>query len=146
MIFWAFKNNVIPWASRLLSQSRFSHGKSWHSVNTQYKYIIPKVPTPAHTLWEDNICLNHGLVTYFFHETCITTTNSVFSMISLSAHKKLEIFILLQYHMKWHYIIWSHTKIYIIGMCCELGNSIEAHFFWLDPHMWSIFSFLGYSH
>ena len=31
-------------------------------------------------------------------------------------------------------------------MCCELGNSILAHFFWLHLHIWRILRFCGNSH
>ena len=105
-------------------------------------HTITKVSMTAHTLCEDNICLHLGLVIYFLLGTCITTQkNSVFPTHSTSSPKMLEVIFLLQRPMKWHCNIWLHTSIDIIGMCCELGNSIGAQFIWLDPRAWRIFIF-----
>ena len=83
--------------------------KSWHRANIEYKHFIPKAQTHWYTLWEDNICLDHGLVHYFEHGTHITTYNLVFAIFIASAESCVPIFFLLMNHLKWWYKNESQT-------------------------------------
>ena len=93
-------------------------------VNSQCKHSIPKAQTHLYTLWEDNICLSHGLVLYFLHATHITTYNHVFTIFLPSAASCMPIFFFIMNYTKWTYESEWQLLMDLMEMICNLGNQL----------------------
>jgi hypothetical protein len=108
--------------------------KRWHCDNTQCKHSIPKAQTHWYILWEDNICLGHGLLSYFLVSTLITTCNQDFAIFLASPAWCVPIFFFLLTHTNWTDEIEYQPLIDLMEMFCNLGNQIGRPWHGLQPH------------
>jgi hypothetical protein len=117
--------------------------RSWPSDNTQCQYSILKVQTQSYTLWEDNICLGHELLSHFIFITLITTYNLVFAIFLPSRASCMPIFFFIMNHTKWTHGIECQPLIDLMEMICNLGNQIGPQSHGLQPHTTKNISIFG---
>ena len=136
MTWAAASHNQKYWYISHLTPKWHSQWKSWPSDNNQCQYSIPKAHTHSYTLWEDNISLGHGLLSYFLLSTLITTYNLVFatSLPSRASCVTIFFFIMIMNHTKWTYGIECQPLIDLMEMFWNPGNQIGPPWDWLQPH------------
>ena len=134
MTWHSASHNGKYWPFGHISQEWLKPWKSWHCDNTQWNYSIWMAQTHSYTLWEDNICLGHGLLCYFLLSTQLTTCNNVFAIFLPSPASCGQIFFFHMNHTRWTYKIEWQPLIDLLEMFCNLANQIGPPWHGIQPH------------